>query len=343
MKKSIFSILMAGGLFLNSCSDSNETQSTSQVITNLEKGVLEGRLNKSLTLTKPRYKLTGAFIIENNAELTIPKGTKIEASSSGSDVYIAVRTGSKINIKGAADAPVVISSKAGAAGDWGGLVICGKAITTAGEEVAAEVGGFTYGGKDKQDNSGKITYLVLKGTGAQINAESQYNGISFYAVGAKTVVENISVINGADDGIEFFGGSVSVKNIYLKDNEDDSVDWTEGWEGTLTNTYIVHTKDGFSTALEGDKENNNPQFVNLTAISTAGSSAKSQTALQFKKQSGATITNLWLEGYTQKIDMKDKGPLKNVQIEGANADPTQTYQKQKIDISLWKWKEAHLN
>ena len=52
----------------------------------------------------------------------------------------------------------------------------------------------------------------------------------------------------------------------LENNEDDSVDWTEGWNGTVTNTYISHTKEGFSTAFEGDKVNNNPKFVNVTAI-----------------------------------------------------------------------------
>ncbi|NVK10307.1 MAG: hypothetical protein HWD89_14750, partial [Tenacibaculum sp.] len=183
-----------------------------------------------------------------------------------------------------------------------------------------------------------IKNLVIKGTGAQINTESQYNGVSFYSVGSGTVVENIAVINGADDGVEFFGGTVSATNLYLENNEDDSVDWTEGWNGKVTNTYISHTIAGFSTAFEGDKVNNNPQFENLTAISTVGG-----TALQFKKTSGATITNIWLEGYDMNIDMKDGGPLANVVIDGEAASTTADYKTgTKVDISTWSWREAGL-
>ena len=78
-------------------------------------------------------------------------------------------------------------------------------------------------------------------------------------------------------------------------------------EWTVTNTYISHTVAGFSTAFEGDKDNGNPKFINVTAISTVGG-----TALQFKKTSGATITDLYLSGYDTNIDMKDDGPLANV-------------------------------
>ena len=73
------------------------------------------------------------------------------------------------------------------------------------------------------DNSGFVKYLVIKGTGAQINSESQYNGISFYAVGSGTVVNNVAVINGADDGVEFFGGT-NLHQLIFRYDDDDSVD-----------------------------------------------------------------------------------------------------------------------
>ena len=117
--------------------------------------------------------------------------------------------------------------------------------------------------------------------------------------------------------------------MYLENNEDDSVDWTEGWNGTLTDTYISHTIAGFSTAFEGDKDNGNPKFVNLTAISSQGG-----TALQFKKTSGGTITNIWLEGYDKNIDMKDDGPLTNVIIDGVAASTSAEYKTgTKVDVS----------
>jgi hypothetical protein len=253
-------------------------------------------------------------------------------------VYIAILKGGKIDVQGTENNPVVMSSAGSNPGDWGGLTICGDATTTAGVDAEAEVGGFIYGGTNDTDTSGSITYLVIKGTGAQINADSQYNGISLYAVGSETTIENVSVIDGKDDGIEFFGGTVSASNLYLENNADDSVDWTEGWNGTVTNTYISHTVSGFSTAFEGDKDNENPKFINLTAISSEGG-----TGLQFKKTSGATITNIWLEGYETNIDMKDGGSLSNVQIDGADASTTADYKTgDKVDISTWTWKDAGL-
>ncbi|REE83717.1 hypothetical protein BX611_1012 [Lutibacter oceani] len=301
--------------------------------------VLNGSLTSNKTLNaNTNYTLTGSYIVQDGVTLTIEAGTKISADKGGVDVYIAVLKGGKIDIQGTAENPVVMTSVNPAPADWGGLTICGKATTTAGVDAEAEVGGFIYGGTDDSDSSGSIKYLVIKGTGAQINSESQYNGVSLYAVGSGTILENIAVIDGADDGVEFFGGTVSVTNIYLENNEDDAVDWTEGWNGTVTNTYISHTISGFSTAFEGDKVNNNPTFINVTAISTVGG-----TALQFKKESGATITNLYLEGYDKNIDMKDDGALSNVQIDGADANTTAAYDGgTQVDISSWSWIGAEL-
>ena len=300
---------------------------------------LQGTISNKLTLdASVKYLLSSSFIVEDGGELVIPAGTKIEASAGGTAVYIAVLKGGKIDIQGTASEPVVLSSTLGNSGDWGGLTICGNATTTAGADAEAEVGGFIYGGTNDADSSGAIKYLVIRGTGAQINSDSQYNGISFYGVGSGTTIENISVIDGADDGVEFFGGTVSASNIYLENNEDDSVDWTEGWNGTLTNTYISHTISGFSTAFEGDKVNGNPKFVNLTAISTVGG-----TGLQFKKNSGGTITNIWLEGYAKNIDMKDGGSLANVIIDGVAASTSAVYKTgTKVDISSWTWRNAGL-
>jgi hypothetical protein len=316
-------------------SDFTWVNSNTSIPTSVLQGAISGKVTLDATV---KYNLNSSYIVEAGGELVIPAGTKIEARDGGTGVYIAVLKGGKIDIQGTESNPVVISSGSATSGDWGGLTICGDATTTAGVNAEAEVGGFIYGGTNDADNSGSITYLVIKGTGAQINADSQYNGISLYGVGSGTTIENISIINGADDGVEFFGGTVSATNVYLENNEDDAVDWTEGWNGTVTNTYISHTVSGFSTAFEGDKDNGNPKFINLTAISTQGG-----TGLQFKKTSGATITNIWLEGYDKNIDMKDGGPLGNVIIDGVAASTTAEYKTgTKVDVAAWTWKSAGL-
>lgn len=339
---------------LSNCSSSDDPAPiippVEAVIENLNNGVMQGNLTEDYTLSaSTQYRLTGQFTIANGASLTIPAGTTIVADAGGTEVYVAVLKGGQIFINGNATSPVIMSSVTGDAGDWGGLTICGDATTSAGVDATAEVGGFVYGGTNDTDDSGHIRYLVIKGTGAQINSESQYNGVSFYAVGSNTEVENVAVINGADDGVEFFGGTVAVSNLYLENNDDDSIDWTEEWSGSVTNAYILHTIAGFSTVFEGDKDNAWPTFTNITAISSVGG-----TGLQFKKQSGGTITGLHLTGYDVDLDMKDGGTLSNVQIEGADADATLLQGETKkytlnsgkdatpIDISGWTWKDANL-
>ncbi len=335
MKKVILNtlILYLAVLTFSGCAKEEPPIVLSFVEGGLEYGVLNGSLNEDYTLdSRVIYSLNSSFIVNSGATLTIPEGTKIKAASGGSGVYIAVLRGGKINVQGTAENPVLMSTESGKNGGWGGLVICGEATTTAGTNAQAEIGGFEYGGTNNEDNSGSINYLIIKGSGAQINAESQYNGLSLYAVGSKTAISNVAVIDGSDDGIEFFGGTVSASNLYMKNLEDDSIDWTEGWNGTLTNTYIYHDVTGFSTALEGDKVNNNPKFINLTAISTVGG-----IGLQFKKNSGATITGLFLSGYDESIDMKDDGPIENVMIEGEIASKEKEYKANRKWELSWDW------
>ena len=300
---------------------------------------LNGKQNGNVTLDPGKaYRLTGSYIVESG-KLTIPAGTRILAVASQgqeTETYIAVMMGAQIDIQGTSDDPVIMTSPNAQPQDWGGLTICGEASTTAGANATAEVGNFKYGGSKDDDNSGSISYLVIKGSGAKINTESEYNGLTLYAVGSATQISNVAIINGADDGVEFFGGTVSAQNLYLENNEDDAIDWTEGWNGTVTNAYVKHTIDGFSTVVEADGVNNNPKIINLTAVNSHAS-APSGTALQFKEQSGATMTNVYLEGYSKQVDMSNDGPLTNVLIEGIAATLTGTYQKGKLDISSWVW------
>ena len=303
--------------------------------------LLQGVVSQTVTLDPSvAYSLTSSYIVQAGGELIIPAGTKITANSGGTSVYIAVLKGGKIQVNGTAENPVVMSSTTESPGDWGGLTICGDALTTEGVDAVAEIGGFIYGGNNPEDNSGQISYLVMLGTGAQINADSQYNGISLYAVGNQTQISNVAIINGADDGVEFFGGSVTATNLYLSNNQDDAVDWTEGWNGSITNTYVSHTTGNFSTALEADGDNGNPTLTNFTAIA----SPSGGTALQFKKLSGATMSNVLLMGYDTNVDMKDEGPIGNVIIDGTPMGDASddVFNGTAVDISGWAWIAARL-
>ena len=302
--------------------------------------VLPSNIDSDLTLDgDSEYVISDVVSVNAGATLTIPAGTKItarsDADTDATSIYIVVQQGAMIDIQGTDSNPVVMSSTSGEAGSWGGLVIAGNAATTEGLNATAEVGGIVYGGSDAEDNSGSIAYLILRDAGAQINSESQYNGLSLYAVGSGTTIDNIAIINGADDGVEFFGGSVSVTNAYFENNEDDQIDWTEGWNGSVTNAYINLTIDNFSTVVEADGENNMPALNQITAVSTAGG-----TALQFKKLSGATITGLSLSGFETNIDIADdtRTDLSGIQIDGEDADVEAAYDADAtVDAADFDW------
>ena len=324
-----------GGLLITSCSSDdndieiiNPTDDTETPNPGTSDNILNGSVDEDMTLdANTSYQLSGILSVESGVTLTIPPGTEIVADpdlddSDATNVYIVVQKGGDIVINGTASAPVIMRSSNGQAGSWGGLIIAGNAETTEGSNATAEVGGILYGGSDAADNSGSINYLVLSDAGAQINSESQFNGLSLYAVGSGTSIMNVALINGADDGVEFFGGSANATNLYLENNEDDAVDWTEGWNGTIDNVYVLHTIGNFSTAIEADGEDKQPTINNFTAVSTKGG-----TALQFKKNSGAIINGLSLNGYDNSVDIPDdtRTDLSNIQLNGDDADIDNTY------------------
>ncbi|TRO64311.1 hypothetical protein [Christiangramia sabulilitoris] len=331
-------------LLATSCSNDNIIEQIDPIDDAPTSGIdleLNGSVNEDMTLDGSEiYSLTGVLSIESGATLTIPAGTEIIADtdrdeSSATNVYIVVQKGAQINIQGTAGSPVIMRSASGESGTWGGLIIAGNAPTAAGANATAEVGGIRYGGQDSSDDSGSINYLLLSDAGAAINSESQFNGLSLYGVGSETSIRNVALVNGADDGVEFFGGSVSITNLYLENNEDDAVDWTEEWTGSLENVYVLHTIENFSTAIEADKENGNPQITNFTAVSTTGG-----TALQFKSVSGATITGLSLSGYDTAVEITDESrtDLSGIILNGAVADLNADYSGDPtVDASLFDW------
>ncbi|QYA24434.1 hypothetical protein G3I01_02550 [Gramella sp. MT6] len=344
-KKIMLMAAISMGLLATSCSDDNSIEpidpsdDSGQIPS--EDVELNGSVNEDRTLdASETYSLTGVLSVEAGATLTIPAGTQIVADtdtdqSDATNVYIVVQKGAQIDIQGSSSAPVVMKSASGEAGTWGGLIIAGNAPTAAGSNATAEVGGIIYGGEDESDDSGSINYLVLSDAGAAINAESQFNGLSLYAVGSETSIQNVALVNGADDGVEFFGGTVSASNLYLENNEDDAVDWTEGWSGSLDNVYVLHTIENFSTAIEADKENGNPMITNFTAVSTTGG-----TALQFKSVSGATITGLSLSGYDTAVDITDdnRTDLSGIILNGAPVDLNLDYSGDPtVDASMFDW------
>lgn len=324
MKKLFFALSVASALFMTSCSNDDnpgEDNTGSGILTNGNE--LKGKMTEDLTLSASTvYKLKGALIVPKGITLSIPAGTKIrvEPGNNATGTYIAVLRGGKIKAEGTEAKPIVLSTVDGKAGSWGGLVICGEAPINSGGAngtATAEVANLIYGGSKADDNSGIYKYLTLRGTGAAINTNSEYNGVTFYGVGTGTTVEGISVIDGSDDGIEFFGGTVAVSKIHIKNAGDDSIDWTEGFSGTINNAYIQQS-EGNDKAIEADgnsKNNNatpysNPTLKNFTIIGLGSSHSKE--AIRLREGTKGQFHNVYIKGYKTGFQIKDQKTFDNV-------------------------------
>lgn len=326
MKKSIlkFAFFLAiSSSLLTSCSSSTDSSTTTTGFVADENnftGTISTGENITLDASKV-YKLTGKIQINDGGVLNIPAGTIIQGVG-GTNAYIAVAQGGKINVNGTAAKPVVMTSGLATknAGDWGGVVICGKApinrVTGGASTAQSEVADLTYGGTNASDNSGSITYLRIEYAGAAFNTEKEFNGMSLFGVGSGTTISYVEFYHGADDGIEFFGGTVNTSNLISIGNEDDQFDWTEGWSGTNTNWY---GKLDFGKGNRGIEADNyefgfantpiaNPSITNLTLVgpgSTADATnfAENQ-AMKLRRGTKGIFTNLYITKWATGFDVE---------------------------------------
>ena len=267
------------------------------------------------------YTLNGSLIMAPGTKLEIPAGMTINAAADGANVYIAISQGAIIDAQGTADEPIIMTSNAASpgAGDWGGLILLGRApinSVAAGGTSTSEIGGLPYGGSDPADYSGIISYMRIEYSGGAADGQSENNGFSFYGVGNGTIVNHIQMFVGADDGAEFFGGTVNVNYIAVFGAEDDSIDWTEGWSGTITDAYVEHNldftteydkgieADGFNTDI-GNNSNpvyySSPTINNLTIMGLG--SDQGNEAIRLRAGTRATFNNVVINGFDEAYDM----------------------------------------
>ena len=273
--------LIAGMFVFTSCSNNDDDP----VIEEPDNSVLQGSIVSDLTLKSGNtYTLNGEFLVKEGATLNIEPGVKIVAQYDDRVDYILVEQGAKINALGTASAPIIMTSSKEEPGAWGGIHICGRAHTNAeGGKGSSEIGGATYGGSNDADNSGVLKYVRVEYTGYAFDEEHEANGMTFYGVGNGTIIENCEAYHGSDDGFEFFGGSVNVKNMVVVNCSDDSFDWTEGWNGKGEN--LVAYQESASTLgydcdclIEADNNENNysatpvshPVLKNLILVGNGG-------------------------------------------------------------------------
>ena len=233
------------------------------------------------------------------ATLTIESGVTVFGGS-GAD-YIVVNRGSQIFANGTKENPVVLTSEAdvtdtqanpeNAIGEWGGLVILGRAPINRCRNAATPatiacdnvVEGVTspdavYGGAEPTDNSGSLRYMLVKHSGFAITTGNELNGISLAGVGSGTTIDYIQVHNSSDDGIEFFGGTVNAKHLVLTGEDDDSLDTDNGYNGSLQYVIVKQRAAGGDNMVEassvaGITPASNAKVSNFTFLGNAGGNA----------------------------------------------------------------------
>lgn len=231
--------------------------------------IVTTNISQNTTWTKDKvYQLAGRITVLDGVTLTIEAGTIIkgEAGTGANATALLIARGGMLMAEGTAALPIIFTSVADeispanvAAGNfaspnldptvnglWGGVIVLGRApISASSAEVAIEGIPTTdsnglYGGTNAADNSGVLKYISIRHGGANIGSGNEINGLTLGGVGSGTVIENIEIVSNQDDGIEWFGGTVNVKNVVVWNVGDDALDTDQSWAGTVENFVIVH-------------------------------------------------------------------------------------------------------
>jgi hypothetical protein len=266
------------------------------------------------------------------ATLTIQPGTTIVGSSTLSagtrGAYLIVSRGSRLVADATPGTPlnapvrpteaqtiVFTSDKAPgarASGDWGGIVVNGQAPTNAGDEATGEGDSGLYGGTDADDDSGIIRGVRIEFAGDDVTPTDQLNGIALQGVGAGTTISYLQIHYNEDDGIEPFGGTVSVDHLVVTGIGDDSVDGTDGYQGFMQ--YVLgqqngaNADNGLEISNNGDAEDASPKSVAVIANATmigAGDGVvsggiagpESDNGIQFREGSNYRVYNSIFTGF----------------------------------------------
>jgi len=276
--------------------------------------VLQGRITQNMTLTADKqYLLRGFVTVEDGATLTIEPGTVIygEKETKGS---LIIKRGGKIYANGTKERPIVFTSAQPkgqrAAGDWGGVLILGRAPINVPGGTAVIEGGLgddgIYGGDNPDDSSGVFRYVRIEFPGIAYAPDNEINGLTLGGVGRKTLIEYVQVSYSGDDSFEWFGGNVNARYLVAYKGLDDDFDIDFGYSGKVQfalairdpNIADISGSNGFESDNDGSGSTNTPRtsaiFSNVTFIGPMpddfGYSGKVQFALAIRDPNIADIS-----------------------------------------------------
>lgn len=299
---------------------------------------LTGRISSDTTLRKGNtYILKGIVYMVNNKTMTIEAGTIIKGSY-GSDVAALVITrGAKIVAKGTSVDPIIFTSASAnpQSGDWGGIIICGKANintnfagTGGGPGIYEVEGGINNGNgdglagggatPDDADSSGVLKFVRIEYAGYAFQPDKEINSLTLAAVGSKTVIDYVQVTYAKDDAFEWFGGAVNCKHLITWKTQDDDFDTDNGFRGKVQFGLIIRDSliADISTSEAFESDNNSsgttasPKtgaiFSNITAIGPRATLSNFGNSLfragaQIRRNSSLSIFNSLFLGWPQAV------------------------------------------
>ncbi len=243
---------------------------------------ISGDIRGTVTLSpKKIYGLSGFVYVQNGGVLNVLPGTIVVGDIPGVNSGIVVNRGGKINARGTAQKPIVFTSRAAVGqrdrGDWGGILLCGRATTNhPGGEAVME--GFPndpinarFGGganPDDNDNSGVLEYVRIEFGGIALFPNQEINGLTLCAVGKGTTINHVQVSYAGDDSFEWFGGNVDTKYLIAYNGIDDDFDTDNGYSGRnqflLGKRFHQIADQSTSQAFESDNDASGSTNLPLT-------------------------------------------------------------------------------
>jgi len=189
------------------------------------------------------YLINGVVRITSGATLTAPAGTVFFGQhAAGSKGFLIVERGAKLVCNGTATNPVVFTSFASAgsraAGDWGGVVMLGKADNNvSGKVISIQKSGSAYSAGQASpintDNSGTLTYVRIEYAGYKGTTDNYPAGLLMAAVGSGTTINNVQVNSSIKEGYSFLGGKLNAKNLASLDSYKNDFYFDLGYQGNL--------------------------------------------------------------------------------------------------------------
>lgn len=347
MKKQLLLCAMSVVVFLASCSKDTDDGDINPPPPAGNTVEVSGDIASNTTWSADKiYLLKGNVFVTGNSTLTIEPGTIIKGDKATKGALVITR-GAKIMAVGTVDKPIVFTSSIAAGarkeGDWGGVILLGKAKNNLGTSVPIE--GISdasdkgkHGGDDDADNSGTMKYVRIEFAGIALSPDNEINGLTFGSVGSGTTIDYIEVYRSGDDAYEWFGGTVNCSHLLAIDTWDDDFDTDNGFSGKvqfglaqrLSVTADVSGSNGFESDNNAAGDNTTPQtsavFSNMTILGPVASgngssvsvNANFQHGAQIRRNSAISIFNSVFVGFPEGIFYDDGLPAGGTANSSAN-------------------------